>query len=270
MISFPNAKINLGLQITSKRPDGYHELESIFYPVQWTDALELIEGGANSFDMSFSGLSVPGNIESNLCYKAWQLLKSDFTLPNLKAHLHKVIPMGAGLGGGSSDAAFMLKMINETCNLKISNKQLQQYAVQLGSDCPFFIENKPMIASGRGEILNEVNIDLKNWHIAIVMPPISIGTAEAYSWITPSLPTNDLRTTINLPIINWEGILINDFEEVVCNHHPKIAEIKQKLYDNGAVYSSMSGSGAAVYGIFNSLPDLKEFDSQINIFISGL
>jgi len=270
MISFPNAKINLGLHITSKRSDGYHKLESIFYPVQWTDALELIEGGTNSFEMSFSGLPVPGKLESNLCYKAWQLLKSDFSLPNLKAHLHKVIPMGAGLGGGSSDAAFMLKMINEICDLKISDQQLQKYAAQLGSDCPFFIENKPMIASGRGEILNEVKIDLSNYHIAIVMPPISVGTAEAYSWITPAIPINDLCTTINLPIENWKGILINDFEEVVCKHHPIIADIKQQLYNNGAVYSSMSGSGAAVFGIFNSLPDLKDFDSQINIFISKL
>ncbi len=270
MISFPNAKINLGLHITSKRPDGYHELASIFYPVQWTDALELIEGGANSFEMSFSGLPVPGKLESNLCYKAWQLLKSDFTLPNLQAHLHKVIPMGAGLGGGSSDAAFMLKMINEVCYLKINNQQLQKYAAQLGSDCPFFIENKPMIATGRGEILNEVKIDLSKYHIAIVMPPISVGTAEAYSWITPTIPINNLLTTIQLPVQQWKDKLTNDFEKEVFKHKPIIAEIKQKLYDNGAEYSSMSGSGAAVFGIFNSLPDLKEFDSQYNIFISGL
>jgi 4-diphosphocytidyl-2-C-methyl-D-erythritol kinase len=270
MISFPNAKINLGLHITAKRQDGYHEIDSVFYPIGWTDALELIEGGNQDFTMSFSGIAISGDIHSNLCYKAWQLLKADFTLPNLQAHLHKVIPMGAGLGGGSSDAAFMLKLINNVCDLKISNQQLMMYAAQLGSDCPFFIENKPMIASGRGEVLNNIEIDLTNYHIAIVMPPICVSTSAAYSWILPSIPSNDLLKTIQSPITNWKNNLVNDFENVVCKHHPIIANIKQQLYDKGAIYASMSGSGAAVFGVFKSLPDLKEFDSQFNIFISGL
>ncbi len=270
MISFPSAKINLGLHITAKRLDGYHEIESIFYPVGWTDALELIEGGLQDFEMTFSGIPVPGNLNSNLCYKAWQLLKEDFSLPNLQAHLHKVIPMGAGLGGGSSDAAFMLKLINDVCDLKIANYQLMLYASQLGSDCPFFIANKPMIATSRGEVLNIIEIDLSVYYIAIVMPPISVSTRDAYSWITPSIPSNDLRTLIQSPIANWKGLLINDFEEVVCKHHPIIANIKQQLYDEGAIYASMSGSGAAVFGIFKTLPELKEFDSKINIFISRL
>lgn len=270
MISFPSAKINLGLHITAKRSDGYHEIESVFYPIAWTDALELIEGGSHDFEMTFSGVTVPGDLNSNLCFKAWQLLKADFSLPNLQAHLHKVIPMGAGLGGGSSDAAFMLKLINDVCELKISNKQLMIYASLLGSDCPFFIENKPMIATSRGEVLNNIEIDLSTYHIAIVMPPISVSTRDAYNWITPSTPSNDLVTTIQSPIANWKGILVNDFEEVVCKHHPIIASIKQQLYDDGAIYSSMSGSGAAVYGIFKSHPDLNDFDKQFIIFKTTL
>ncbi len=270
MISFPTTKINLGLQITAKRSDGYHEIESVFYPIAWTDALELIEGGSQDFEMTFSGVPVPGDLNSNLCYKAWQLLKADFSLPNLQAHLHKVIPMGAGLGGGSSDAAFMLKLINNVCELKISNQQLMIYASLLGSDCPFFIENKPMIATSRGEVLNNIEIDLSNYHIAIIMPPISVSTRDAYSWIIPATPSINLSTTIQSPIANWKGTLINDFENVVCKHHPIIANIKQQLFDNGAIYSSMSGSGAAVYGIFKSYPDLGDFDRQFIVFKTKL
>lgn len=266
MISFPNAKVNLGLHITQKRSDGYHNIETIFYPVPWCDVLEIIVGGDKPFDISMSGLEVNVSLENNLCYKAWKLISENHQLPPLKVHLHKIIPMGAGLGGGSSDAAFVLKMINELCELNLSNLHLREMAAQLGSDCPFFIFNEPMMASGRGEILNPLNISLKNYQILIVMPALTVGTSEAYSWISPQQPKNKLSEIISQPINEWQKLLINDFEEPVFEHHSAIEKIKNKLIESGAIYTSMSGSGAAVFGIFKTLPEKEITIDNCTIF----
>ncbi|MFM2156184.1 MAG: hypothetical protein RL516_933 [Bacteroidota bacterium] len=235
-----------------KRTDGFHDIETIFYPVFWKDILEINEGIKDDFDMEISGLTIHGDLHSNLIYKAWKLIKDDYNLPPIQVHFHKILPMGAGLGGGSSDAAFMLKLLNSKFNLGISTEKLTKYAAQLGSDCPFFIESKPSLATGRGEKLTPISIDLSNYQIVIVMPQhISVGTAEAYSWVTPQQPKLSISDIIQLPIEKWKNNLINDFEAPVIKHHPRIGEIKNELYSAGAHYSSMSGSGAAVFGIFD-------------------
>jgi 4-diphosphocytidyl-2-C-methyl-D-erythritol kinase len=250
MISFPHCKINLGLHVIHKREDGFHNIESVFYPVNWCDVLEIIEGGSQPFDLTISGLEVKGDPEKNLCYKAWKLLSNDFKLPNLRVYLHKVLPMGAGLGGGSSDAAFTLKMINELCNLGLSTEKLVGYAAQIGSDCAFFIHNQPMLATGKGEILVPFDVNLSGYKIVIAMPNVSVGTAEAYSWIKPKVPANKLVDVLNAPIQTWNSTLINDFEIPVIEHYPIIGQIKETLKLNGAIYTSMSGSGAAVFALF--------------------
>ncbi|MCK5729732.1 MAG: 4-(cytidine 5'-diphospho)-2-C-methyl-D-erythritol kinase [Draconibacterium sp.] len=252
MISFPNAKINIGLNVVSKRADGYHNLETIFYPVKLTDALEL----ANSDEMQFSssGIEIDGNPEHNMVYKAYQLLQYDFKLPPVKLHLHKTIPFGAGLGGGSADAAFTLKMLNEYFNLKISSVKLQKYASQIGADCPFFIENRPVFATGIGNQFQPVNLDLSEYEILIVKPDISVGTPEAYKNIIPTKPTFNLKEIENLPIEEWRNFIKNDFEKSIFNKYPEIKNLKETLYKMGALYASMSGSGSALFGIFRHLP----------------
>ena len=263
MISFPHCKINLGLNVIQKREDGFHNIESIFYPVNWCDVLEIIEAGTKPFELTISGLEVKGDPEKNLCYKAWKLISQDFKLPNLSAYLHKVLPIGAGLGGGSSDAAFTLKMINELCNLGLSAEKLVEYAAQIGSDCAFFIHNKPMLATGKGEILVPFEVDLSNYKIVIAMPNVSVGTAEAYSWIKPKAPDCNLEVVLNSPIETWNQKLINDFEIPVIEHFPIIGEIKETFITNGAAYTSMSGSGAAVFAIFNKKNPLNlNFDPK--------
>jgi 4-diphosphocytidyl-2-C-methyl-D-erythritol kinase len=252
MIVFPHSKINLGLHVVRKREDGFHDIETLFYPVFWKDILEVNEGIKDDFDMEISGLTISGDLNSNLIYKAWKLIKAEYSLPPIQVHLHKILPMGAGLGGGSSDAAFMLKLLNLKFNLGISTEKLRKYAAQLGSDCPFFVESKPCLATGRGEILTPISIDLSNYQIVIVMPKnISVGTAEAYSWVKPQQPKLSISDIIHLPIEEWKNNLINDFEAPVIEHYPRIGEIKNELYESGANYASMSGSGAAVFGIFD-------------------
>ncbi len=249
MIAFPNCKINLGLNIIAKRNDGFHDLETVFYPLLIEDAVELIQSEKTEF--TISGLPVAGNAVDNLCVKAYQLLKKDFPdLPQVKIHLHKTIPMGAGLGGGSADGAFMLKLINDKFNLHISDYDLLKYAEQLGSDCPFFILNKPCFATGRGEILEEINLNLKGYKIVLVHPGIHINTAWAFSKIKPSFPLNSIKEIIQQPNSTWKEELKNDFEEPVFSQYPEIKKIKDNLYNMGAVYSSMTGSGSAVFGIF--------------------
>jgi 4-diphosphocytidyl-2-C-methyl-D-erythritol kinase len=255
MIIFPNSKINLGLNIVGKRNDGYHNLETVFYPVQIKDAVEIIEGKDQSpiDDVSFSksGIEIDGDPGNNLCVKAYHLLKKDFPqLPAVRIHLHKTIPLGAGLAGGSADGAFTLQLLNKKFQPGISNNQLFDYALQLGSDCPFFILNKPCFATGRGESLQEIKIDLSVYKILIVYPGIHISTAWAFSNLQPTVPQKSLKELIHQPVHSWKGVIKNDFEEPVFNQFPEIKEIKEKLYDAGAVYSSMSGSGSAVYGIF--------------------
>jgi 4-diphosphocytidyl-2-C-methyl-D-erythritol kinase len=263
VIVFPNCKINLGLNITGKRQDGYHNLETVFFPVFLKDILEIIraENSAESFHYSNSGLPVTGDIYSNLCFKAYQLLKKDFPdLPAIKLHLHKAIPTGAGLGGGSADAAFTLILLNNIYKLSLSTDQLTSYALQLGSDCPYFIINKPCFATGRGELLQTINLDLSAFKIVIVNPGIHISTATAFTTIKPAAPSKSIQEIINQPIETWKQELKNDFEEPVFIQHPEIKTLKETMYSHGAIYASMSGSGSTVYGIFS-----KKLNPSINL-----
>ena len=249
MVLFPNCKINLGLNIICKRADGYHDLETVFYPINLKDVLEVIQANETSFHLS--GLPVNGNIKDNLCSKAYQLLKDDFPhLPPLSIHLHKAIPLGAGLGGGSSDGAFMLQMVNKKFQLNLSEEQLINYALRLGSDCPFFIINKPCFATGRGENLTPVDVDLSGYKIVLIYPGIHISTKDAFANLFPAVPEKRIPEIIKQPISTWKDDLANDFEKNVFEKFPAIKEIKDRLYNEGAVYSSMTGSGSTIFGIF--------------------
>lgn len=258
MISFPNAKINIGLNVVSKREDGYHNLETIFYPVKLTDVLELARADETSF--TSSGINIDCSPEHNLVLKAYRLLKADFDIPPVGLHLHKVIPFGAGLGGGSADAAFALKMLNEHFELSLSNDKLENYAVQLGADCAFFVRNKPTFAHGIGNLFEPVRLDLSDYKIVIVKPNVSVSTQEAYRYIVPQKPLFDLRDIHHIPPEEWKDLVGNDFENSVFPQYPGIENIKHTLYKAGAVYASMSGSGSAVFGIFRRLPiDLEKY-----------
>src|SRR6187399_1177013 len=249
MVSFPNCKINLGLNIVNKRNDGYHDIETIFFPIHLKDALELVE--KEKLEFSTSGFSIEGEPEKNICIKAYDLLKKDFPqLPSVQMHLHKAIPMGAGLGGGSADGAFTLKLLNKKFDLSLSEKQLINYSLQLGSDCPFFILNKPCFATGRGEILDQMELDLSQYKFLIVHPPIHVSTAWAFSTIKPLKSVKSIKQIIQQSISIWKAELINDFEKPVFEKYPEIKNIKEKLYEADAIYASMSGSGSAVFGIF--------------------
>jgi 4-diphosphocytidyl-2-C-methyl-D-erythritol kinase len=249
MIVFPNCKINLGLHIIRKRPDGFHDLETVFYPLPLTDALEVISPGTLVF--TGSGIPVPGNTTDNLCLKAWHLLKQDFpALPEINIHLHKHIPIGAGLGGGSADAAFILQLLNKRFELSLTEGQLIAYAAKLGSDCAFFIPNKPCYATGRGEMLEPISLNLDGWSFVLVYPGIHVNTGWAFGRITPKVPTQSLRDSILAPVENWKELISNDFEAPVFSAHPELAQIKKELYTYGAVYATMSGSGSAIVGIF--------------------
>lgn len=268
MVVFPNAKINIGLNIVGKRADGFHNLETIFYPVQIKDALEIIQSEeSEEIKFTSSGNSVQGNDTDNLCVKAFQLIKKDFPqISHIKMHLHKHIPMGAGMGGGSSDASSVLLLLNKLFGLHISTEKLQKYALQLGSDCPFFITNKPCFAGGRGEELQEVDMDFSHYKLLIVHPGIHVNTAEAFKGLDQnnfSVP-GELQNNISLDIGSWRNSVRNDFEFSVFKQYPEIESIKNTLYEAGAVYSSMSGSGSAVYGIFpkNTSTDKIKFPAH--------
>jgi 4-diphosphocytidyl-2-C-methyl-D-erythritol kinase len=262
MVTFPFCKINLGLHILNKRSDGYHDIATCFYPVPWTDILEIIP--SNKVAFTCSGNSIPGDEADNLCLRAYHLLKKDFKIAPVKIHLHKIIPMGAGLGGGSSDAACSLKMLNEIFSLDLSTEKLGEYAAQLGSDCAFFLYNKPMLGSGRGEILSPVNIDLRGKHLVIVKPEIHVSTATAYADVTPQMPPIAIQTIVeNYNFHEWRGILNNDFELTVLKKYPAIAKEKNTMYKLGAVYAGMTGSGAAVFGIFDVPVDVREYENQV-------
>ena len=256
MIVFPNCKINLGLHILRKRADEYHDLETVFYPVRFTDILELIPDRSTTdqpVTYSQSGLEIQGNPLDNLCVRAYQLLKKDYpALPPVKMHLHKVIPTGAGLGGGSADAAFTLQLLNDYFKLELSTDQLLHYALSLGSDCSFFIQNKPAYATGRGELLEPVSVDLTGYTLVIVNPGIHVPTAKAFAGIRPALPEKSLKEIIAQPVSSWADDLVNDFEKPIFYQYPEIAAIKDELYRAGAVYASMSGSGSTVYGLFGA------------------
>jgi 4-diphosphocytidyl-2-C-methyl-D-erythritol kinase len=252
MICFPNAKINIGLNVVEKRPDGFHNIETVFCPVELCDILEFIE--AEEFTFSNSGLPV-GNNDQNLVVKAYHLLKEKFSLPPLSVYLHKVIPMGAGLGGGSSDAAFMINNLNKFFSLNLTEDEQEETARKLGSDCAFFIRNKPVFAYEKGDKFKEFDFFLPLYHILIVYPGIHVSTPDAYSAVKPAKPENKLIDLIEQPVHQWKEVIKNDFEISVFKKYPAIKEIKEELYNKGAVYASMSGSGSAVYGLFESVPE---------------
>lgn len=258
MVVFPNAKINLGLNILRKRPDGYHDIASCFVPVPYTDVLEILP--AKKFSFASSGIAIPGNEKNNLCIKAYQLLQKDFQLPPVQIHLHKVIPIGAGLGGGSADASFTLRCLNEMFELYLDDFFLEEYAAKLGSDCPFFIRNETVVAYGTGTEFEEINLSWQNPYLVLVTPPIHVATAEAYAGVGPDDSRPDPKEIIEKkPLPEWKELLRNDFETTVFQKYPAIAEIKDKLYKAGATYASMSGSGASVYGIFELPPAMEDY-----------
>jgi 4-diphosphocytidyl-2-C-methyl-D-erythritol kinase len=251
MVVFPHCKINLGLRVLRKRPDGYHDLDTCFYPVPWTDMLEIIEWPTLTF--TTEGRTIPGDADSNLCLRAFRLLAKDFRLPNVHIHLHKLLPLGAGLGGGSSDGAFVLKALNDKFGLGLSVAQLAGYAAQLGSDCAFFVHAGAMMGRQRGDMLSPVSVSLKGFFIVIVKPSIHVSTAEAYAGIQPAEPTLPLEQLLTqTPLEQWKRAVFNDFEVPIFKKYPAIGAIKQQLYQHGAIYASMSGSGSAVFGIFSN------------------
>ena len=263
MIVYPNAKINLGLNIIEKRADAFHNIESVFYPIGLCDILEIVEDKAipenseNRVSMTISGIEVPGKMEDNLCFKAYQLIANEYYLPPIKIHLQKVIPIGAGLGGGSSDAAFFVRALNDLFDLNLSFGEMHNYARQLGSDCSFFINNQAVFAQQRGDEFERISLDLSAYYIVLVYPAIHISTAEAYSGVKPQKTKHSIEELIKEPMNTWKESIVNDFEESVFVKHPSIQKIKNELYEKGAIYSSMSGSGSSVFGIFQQPTNLK-------------
>ena len=269
MITFPNAKINLGLNIVEKRPDGYHNLETIFYPIPLQDALEITpwEGGERKYKLAQSGIQIAGDDEHNLVVKAYKLLDSLYNLPPIEINLLKHIPSGAGLGGGSADAAFMLCMLNQHFQLNIPNEQLEVYAAQLGADCAFFVENKPTFAEGIGNIFSPIELSLKGYKLLLVKPDIFVSTRDAFAQIKPKRPTISLKEVAKMPIEAWKTYMVNDFEESVFPQFPAIADIKALLYDMGAIYASMSGSGSSVFALFKGDATLPKVDFGEGAFV---
>ncbi len=253
MIVFPNAKINLGLQVNGKRPDGYHALTTVFYPIQVADLLEAVR--AEAFSFQSSGLPIDGNTANNLCIRAWKKMELEFRLPPVSLYLHKIIPMGAGLGGGSSNGAFTLSLINRLFKLDCPDELLHQFALELGSDCPFFLLNQPAKATGRGEELTPIELPQLNGKIILLANPgIHISTAWAFGQLDLSSNPPPFPAIENLPLDQWKQHLLNDFEPVVFKAHAEIAAISEKFYAMGADYASMTGTGSTVYGIFNTIP----------------
>ena len=261
MIQFPNCKITLGLSILAKRADGYHELETVFYPIAVSDALEILP--SDNLTLTQTGIAVPGEPTQNLCLKAYHLLKKDFPqLPAVQMHLHKNIPMGAGLGGGSSDGTAALMILNQQFTLGLNDQQLIAYASQLGSDCPFFVYNKACHATGRGEVLTPIQLDLSNYQFLLVHPGVHIATAWAFQQLNPHIKSESIQAIIEKPITDWKNYLINDFEAPVFKAEPTLSVIKDQLYQLGAIYASMSGSGSSLFGIFpkdhfNNTPSIE-------------
>lgn len=250
MILFPPAKINLGLNVLRKRPDGFHDIETVFYPVPLKDALEIVPSAGPKNTFEAYGLAIPGDPAENLCLKAVELIQDEFQTPPVDIFLYKAIPTGAGLGGGSSDAAATLKILNNLSALHLSDFELKRYAATLGSDCSFFVRPVPAFASGRGEVLHDIQLNLSAYSLVLVLPGIHVPTAAAYRAVTPEIPEWRLDQLTDLPMEDWKNIVVNDFEESVFKQFPVLAEIRQKLYDAGAIYASMSGSGSSIYGLF--------------------
>lgn len=265
MIVFPNAKINIGLNITERRPDGYHNLETVFYPIKINDVLEVIEAKELSFHST--GLEIPGDDNDNLCIKGYHLLQKDFPdLPPVKIHLHKNIPIGAGLGGGSSNAAFFIKLMNDKFKLGLSADEMMDYARALGADCAFFIDNQPTFAFDKGDEFEPIKLDLSAYKIVLVMPDAHVSTADAYRGVKPAPVKESLYELIKTPIANWKRNIKNDFEGHIFRDNPVIRGVKAELYEHGALYASMSGSGASVFGIFEQQPDLQNMEGDNQVF----
>jgi len=257
VIIFSNCKINLGLRVVRKRNDGYHDLETVFYPVPFHDVIEAIRT-ENGMEFTTSGNVIDGKPEQNLCMKAFDLLNRSHNIPPIQLHLHKNIPAGAGLGGGSANGAMTLRLLNNKLNLGLSTDQLLDLSLQLGSDCPFFIINKPCFATGRGEIFESVDLShVKKYKLVLVNPGIHVSTALAFSKVKPAVPVRSAREIVMQPVATWKDELVNDFEEAVFAEHPAIGQIKQSMYDAGAVYASMSGSGSTVFGLFEEEVNVK-------------
>ena len=258
MILYPNAKINLGLNVVGRRPDGYHDIETVFYPIGLCDVLS-IKPSATCTDYSFStgGIPVGGDAEDNLVVKAYRLLQRECALPPVDISLEKRIPFGAGLGGGSADAAFMLRLLRDVAKLPIENARLEQLASELGADCAFFIRDVPAFATGIGDQLEPVALDLSDYYLCLVKPEVAVSTAEAYAEAKPCKSTKSLKELVQLPVREWKNAVVNDFEASVFPKYPEIAEVKERMYAAGAVYAAMSGSGSSVFGIFEAPTDLK-------------
>lgn len=257
------------MNIIEKRSDGFHNIETVFYPVNWCDALEIIENksyhaGEEKLNLTITGISIDGNTTDNIIHKAYNLLDAKYNLPPIKTHLHKVIPMGAGLGGGSADGAFCIKLLNDKFNLNLSIKEQMGFAKQLGSDCAFFIENKAVFASEKGDVFTPITIDLGKYYIVLIYPAIHSNTALAYKGIIPAKSEKGIKDIIFQPIVTWKNALTNDFERNLFAQFPELEGIKNKLYNSGALYASMSGSGSTMYGIFEKDVDVNEFDFPAN------
>ncbi|MDR1415892.1 MAG: 4-(cytidine 5'-diphospho)-2-C-methyl-D-erythritol kinase [Prevotellaceae bacterium] len=256
MLQLSNAKINLGLHVTQKRSDGYHSVETTLFPIGWSDVVEALP--SEEFSLRCTGIPVGVATEENLCARAFRLLQKDFGLPGADIFLHKQVPHGAGLGGGSSNAAFVLLALNKIFHLALSQQALAGYAAQLGSDCAFFIYNVPMLATGRGEILQPVAVSLSGYELLVVKPPLGVSTAEAYAGITPKVPEVSLQHIVTRHVEAWRELLVNDFEPIVFAKYPQLQDVKSRLYGCGATYAAMSGSGSALFGIFEKIPDDAE------------
>ena len=257
MIVFPNCKINLGLSVTQKRDDGFHNIETVLYPVDLRDILEIIQSPDNNFGFKCTGLEVKGDIQQNLVVKAYQLLKDNYDLPEVHIQLHKIIPSGAGLGGGSSDAAFTILLLNNLFKLNLSRESMENHARKLGSDCAFFIRNRPVFAYEKGDRFEDIDLDLSPFRIVLIKPVVQVRTPAAYVMIKPETKEPSVRQLINLPHDKWQKQLLNDFEKPIFKMHPEIQEIKTTLLNLGAEYAAMSGSGAAVFGLFRKPDELK-------------
>jgi 4-diphosphocytidyl-2-C-methyl-D-erythritol kinase len=268
VICFPNAKINLGLHIIEKRSDGFHNIETVFYPIGWCDALEAIENkqhrkGSDKVSLGVSGIKA-GSARSNLVTKAYRLLDEKYNLPPVKAYLHKTIPVGAGLGGGSADAAFFIQLMDEKFNLKMNKAEKLATAAKLGSDCAFFIENKPVFASAKGDVFEPAQVDLSKYFLVVVFPSIHSNTAEAYKGVIPQKPTYALKQAITLEVKDWKEKMVNDFEKTIFYRFPELENVKSRFYETGAVYASMSGSGSAVFGLYEREMDVNDFGFPSN------
>lgn len=273
MIKFPNAKINLGLNIVNRRTDGYHDIETVFYPIALQDVVEIVPAKSNESTLTTYGREINCPVEKNLVMKAYRALEKDFNLPPVDIYLHKNIPDGAGLGGGSSDAASVMLILNDMFELNIPKAELATRAARLGADCAFFIYNSPMMATGIGDILSPLEVPLHGMTLLLVKPDVSVPTAEAYSKVTPKPSDTPLPEILNLPVDKWRDSLKNDFEPSVFYAHPELAQIKAQIYESGAIYASMSGSGSSIFGIFdcaNMAEKAKAQFAEMNAYVINL